>query len=380
MATFTQIYTMVNDAAKEALGEQAITVKDTSSLVSLGEQVVSSDETKDIFTKTLVDKIARTVVAIREYNPKHRSVKRDLVNWGLFVQKISYKKKEAVENPSYDFATQANPFDVEPSTEVIQKLFGKISTWSYEDVIPDNQMFTAFDSAAQFGAFVSGIYTNINNSYALAEENIENLAVNTYMAGVIKKGKATQKRNLLAEYNTKHTGNELTVDSCLTSADFLKYASREINTVIGNMKKMSVLYNVEDIPRHTPADMMVVEILGQFASATASYLESDTYHKELVSLPNYEEVAYWQAPGKDFAFENVSKIDIKNTDIDAAEISQSGIIAFVHDYDAVACYIDKPRQSSIYNPRAERTNVFYKATQGYGADLSENGVVFYIAA
>lgn len=379
MANFEQIYLIVNDAAKEALGEQAITVKDTSSFVSLGEQVLSSDENKDVFTKTLMDKVARMVIAMRPYSGTERSVKRDIVDWGLYIQKVSYKRHDAVENPSYDFTTQANPFDVEPATEIVQKLFSAISTWSFEDVIPDKQMFTAFNSASEFGAFISGIYMNIDNAYNIAVENIQNLAVNTLMAGVIKKGKATQKRNVLSEYNTKHAGNELTVENCMTNADFLKYVGREMKTVIGNLKKMSVLYNAEDIQRHTPNDKLVVEVLGQYASASATYLESDTYHNELVKLPRYEEVAYWQASGTDFAFENVSKIDIKNTQIDTEEITQTGIIACIHDYDAVAAYIDKPRQSSIYNPRAERTNVFYKATQGYAVDLSENAVVFYIA-
>ena len=49
MATVAQIYQLVNDAAKEALGSKAIAVKDTTSLASLGDQVLSSDENRDIY-------------------------------------------------------------------------------------------------------------------------------------------------------------------------------------------------------------------------------------------------------------------------------------------------------------------------------------------
>lgn len=383
MATVNQIFQLVNDAAKEALGSQAITVKDTSTLVSLGDQVLSSDATRDLYLGKLCDRIGRTAIAIRAYSAQVRNVKRDELDWGLFYQKISYKKHESVENPSYNFATQANPFDVVPQTEVVQKLFAVMGTWSYEDVIPDTQLFTAFTSASAMGAFISGIYTNIDNSLAVDEEDLANLAVNTYMAGALKSTQSAQHRNLLAEYNTAITaagGTALTVATALKSSDFLKFASREIKTVVGNMKKMSTVYNGEGIPRHTPEDKMVVEVLGQFASATATYLESDTYHKELVALPRYEEVAYWQASGTGFAFGDVSSINVQNEKINGGvAVKQSGIIAFVHDYDAVASFINKPRRSSIYNPRAERTNVFYKATKGYGVDLSENGVVFYIS-
>lgn len=379
MATFNQIYTMVNDATAQMYGSEAITVKDTSSLVSLGEKVLSSETDKDVFFKTLVDRIARTMVAIREFETKERSVKRDAVNWGLFVQKISYKRKTAVENPSYDFTTQANPFDVKPSTEIIQKIFGEnIGIWSYEDVIPYDQMFTAFNSAAEMGAVIAGIYTNINNEYTMAKAALENLAVDTLIAGVIKKGKATQKRNVLAEFNTAN-GTSLTAPQALKNADFIKYVNREIYTTIGFMQEANELYNLENIIRQTPKDKLVVEILGMYASASAVYLEADTYHNELVKLPRYEEVNYWQGMGTEASFEDVSTIKIKNTGIDANEISQSGIIACIHDYDAVASFVDKPEVGSMANPRQRCLNVFYQAARNYGVDLSEKCVVFYMA-
>ena len=379
MATFNQIYTMVNDATAQMYGSGAITVKDTSSLVSLGEKVLSSETDKDVFFKTLVDRIARTIVAIREFETKERSVTRDAVNWGLFVQKISYKRKTAVENPSYDFTTQANPFDVKPSTEIIQKIFGEnIGIWSYEDVIPYDQMFTAFNSAAEMGAVIAGIYTNINNEYTMAKAALENLAVDTLIAGVIKKGKATQKRNVLAEFNTAN-GTSLTATQALKNADFIKYVNREIYTTIGFMQEANELYNLENIIRQTPKDKLVVEILGMYASASAVYLEADTYHNELVKLPRYEEVNYWQGMGTEASFEDVSTIKIKNTGIDAEEISQSGIIACIHDYDAVASFVDKPEVGSMANPRQRCLNVFYQAARNYGVDLSEKCVVFYMA-
>ena len=379
MATFNQIYTMVNDATAQMYGSEALTVKDTSSLVSLGEKILSSDTDKEVFFKTLVDRIARTIVAIREFETKERSVKRDAVNWGLFVQKISYKKKTAVENPSYDFTTQANPFDVKPSTEIIQKIFGEnIGVWSYEDVIPYDQMFTAFNSASAMGAVIAGIYTNINNEYTMAKAALENLAVDTLIAGVIKKGKATQKRNVLAEFNTANSTN-LTVAQALKNADFIKYVNREIYTTVGFMQEANELYNLENIIRQTPKDKLVVEILGMYASASAVYLEADTYHNELVKLPRYEEVNYWQGMGTEASFEDVSSIKIKNTGIDAEEISQSGIIACIHDYDAVAAFVDKPETGSMPNPRQRCLNVFYQAARNYGVDLSEKCVVFYMA-
>lgn len=377
--TVNQIHLMVNDAAKESLGDKAIAVKDTGTLVSLGEQVFDSSKDKEAFYKTLTNRIGRTVIAIRQFEIANRSVMRDEMEWGVIYQKISYKLRNAVENPSWNTTTQADPFDVEPQTEVVQKLFSVMGTYSYEDSIPDYQLYTAFSGESQMGAFISGIYTNMYNALKLAEANTANLAVNTYMAGALKSTKPTMARNLLSEYNTKYT-KTLTVEAALVDIDFLKFASKEINDTVKEMQAPSSIFNAEGVPRQTTKDKMVVEVLGKFASATASYLQADTYHKELVELPRYEEVAYWQAPGTSYAFADVSAIDVQHAKIaEGAEVKQSGIIAFVHDYDAVASVIYRRRSNSIYNPRAERFNIFEKADKGYAVDLSENGVVFYLA-
>lgn len=380
MANVNQIYSIVNDSASEALGKSAITAKDTGTLVSLGDQVFSSDTNKEQFYKALTNRIGRTVIAVREYAAKTRAVKRDELEWGAIYQKISYKWKDATANASWETETQANPFDVEIGTEAVQKLFSVIGTYSYEDSIPDYQLFTAFTSASAMGAYISGIYTNMKNALEVADENLANLAVSTNIAGVLKKGKATQKRNLLAEYKTVSGDATITVANALTNANFIKYATREIKTVIDNMTQMSTLYNAEaDIPRHTPSDKAVVEILGLFASASDTYLQADTYHKELVALPNYEKVVYWQGSGTGFDFEDVSKINITNSNIGVGAVEQGGILAFVHDVDSVASIIYRRRSHSIYNPRAERFNIFEKADKGFAVDLSENAVVFYIA-
>ena len=383
MATANQIYAMVNDAAEESLGMSAIRVKDTASLVSLGNVVLSSNENKEKFYKTLLDRIGRTVIAVRAFEVSNRAVKRDEMEWGFIYQKISFKKKEAVENPSWNSETQASPYDIGISTEVVQKLFYSLGTWSYTDSIPDYQLFTAFTNASAMGAFISGIYTNINNQLKIDEENLANLAIATNIAGCLIKGKTAQKRNLLNEFNTKFT-KTLTVGTALTDPDFLKYASFEIGKTVRNMQTPTTLFNAEDIVRQTTKDNLVVEVLDQYAASASVYLESDTYHKELVELPRYESVAFWQGSGDDFGIEDVSKINIKNielaTELNATgEIEQGGIIAFVHDRDSAASIITRMRDFSVFNPYSERLNIGKHADTGYAVDLSENAVVFYIS-
>ena len=61
------------------------------------------------------------------------------------------------------------------------------------------------------------------------------------------------------------------------------------------MKRMSVLFNDEDYKRHTPTADLVVNVLQDFDSALVSYLESDTYHNEMVKIAStYSTLPYWQ--------------------------------------------------------------------------------------
>lgn len=376
MATINQIYSIVNDSARQALGEQAINAIDVSTFISLGDQVFSSNTNRDLFYSALTDRIGRTVIAVRQYASDRRAIKRDEMDWGIIYQKINYKLGVAKENPTWQ-DPQKNPFDVEGSIEVDQKLFSKVGTWSHEEVIRDVQMRTAFTNPATMAQFISGLFIAMQNSMELEDERITALACNSYMAVALNSNNDNVKRNLLAEYNT---GREtpLTVANCLSDLGFLKYATQQINLTLKRMKRYSTIFNPEKWERFTPSDRAVVEIHADFDSATATYLQADTYHDELVKLTgSYETVPYWQGSGTTFAFADTSKIHV--TLSDTVTVEQGGIIAFVHDIDAVASVIYNRRSNSIYNPRSECTNYFEKADTGYAVDPSENGVVFYIA-
>lgn len=395
MATVNQVYSIVNSSASQALGKTAVTVTDTGSLVSLGNQVFSSDKNVDAFYKALTDRIGLTIIAIREYKARYRSVFRNAMDWGAVFQKLSYSMSEGVENPSWIGDTQASPFDVGGTIKAKNKLFSTIATWSNEEKIPDYQLRTAFTNATAMSAFIDGIFIAMKNSMELEIERVSALAVNTNIAGCLLKGVANMKRDLLHEYNLKRGAvNEnnvivaggvsaLTKEQALTDVGFLKYASKEINNALYNIGSYSQIFNAESQPRHTSKEKAVLEVLNEFASASDVYLQSDTFHKELTALPNYERVPYWQGSGESFNFNDCSEISISNINLatvsnETGTITQNGIIAFLHDVDSCASTMYDRRATSIYNPRSEVNIYMEKATVGYAVDLSENAIVFYM--
>ena len=375
-----QISNIVNDSVKDALGKNiGVTKVDSSDIVSLGKAIANFNAYEGFFN-SLVNRIVKTVYFVRTYEGSSRSVLRDEHEYGAFVQKVYYDLPDAVDNPTWSIPTEANeynqasPYDVNATVGVSALIFGGKGTWSIEIVRPVEQVKSAFIDSSSMMAFIDGIYVTIENAFKLEEERLVSLAVNTAMADAIDGGKA---RNLLAEFNTK-TSQTLSVEDALISADFLRYASMEINRTVDNMGKMSTAFNKAGYSTFTSKDNMVVEMLSQFASASDMYLQSDTFHNELTQLPKYEKVPFWQSSGKSFEFADCSKIDVKHADFNA-DVTQGGIICFIHDVENVACYFGSRRSWELFNPRSEVMIHGEKAEKGFAVDGHANAVVFYMA-
>lgn len=385
----SQINNIVNDAVADALGKNTtLTNLDSSDLVSLGKTINEFNAYEGFFS-ALANRIVRTIYFIRTYEGSQRSILRDEHEYGAFIQKVYYEMPNAVENPTWNIPTaggaytQVSPYDVNTTIEVTSLIFGGKGTWSIEIIRPIEQIKSAFLDNASMMNFIDGIYLAVENAFRLEEDRLVSLAANTAMAAAIKGGKG---RNLLAEYNTAHAGETLTVAQAMESANFLKYASKEINRTIKNMGKMSTVYNVDGYTTFTPKDRLVVEMLAEFASASDMYLQADTFHDELTRLPNYEEVPYWQGSGANFAFADCSTIKVTNEALadpevsgDTGAVNQSGIICFLHDIENVAAYFGRRRSWELPNPRSEVMIHGEKAEKGFAVDTHANGVVFYIA-
>lgn len=377
MSKVEQIYTLVNETAKESMGEKAIAVKDVSSLIALGDSVLSSASDTENFLNTLVDRIARTVFSVRRYETDTEGMVRHPFEYGCIVQKIYVDMPEAKQNNSWEIGKEEyNPVFapvIKPTAK--QKLFKGITTWEVDVTIPDYMLRTAFLNETSMATFIDAIFTAMDNMITLALENNANLTRASFIARKIKGGKPCGAINLLHEYNTL-TSASLTVGSAMMNAEFLAWASRAINLWVKRMSKMSVLFNEEGYKRHTPKDKIVVNLLQDFTSACDTFLGANTFHDELVKLPMYDSVAYWQGAGESFDFNDTSAINIK---IDESNtITKKGIIGVIYDYEAMGVTLNERRSTSERNNHDEYTNYYNKANIGYFNDMSENGIVFYL--
>ena len=378
MSDVKQIQSILNDVSKQTFGTSAITVVDTASFVALGDKVLSSNAYTENFLNALTDRIARTAYGIRNYIGVNKNMLRENFEYGAIVQKIHVSMPEAKVNNAWEIGKEGYTPTYAPviKPKVSQKLFNKVCTWEVDVTIPDYMLKTAFLDETSMATFIDAIFTAMNNAMQMCHDNNANLIRANFIGNILHKNKSTQAINLLHEYNTLTNAN-LTVANCLRDIDFLKYATMQINLWTKRMGVMSTLFNDEGNTKFTDKDNLVIDVLQDFASATATFLEADTYHKELVSLPMYNEVAYWQGSGQTFAFADTSKINVKIDETNTVE--KNGIIAVAYDYLAIGTTINQPRTTTERNNKDEYTNYYNKANIGCFNDLGENGIVFYIA-
>lgn len=372
MGKIEQIYSLVNSVAKQVVGSTAITAVDTSSLVSLGETLTQSNSL-DSFYSALADRIGKTIIKSMVYESDDRGIIKNSMEFGAILQKITVELETdtAVHNQSYN-ATDRSPYSIDKRNTITQKLFRKLSTWSKEYIIPSYQIATAFTSAESMGSMVNGIYNSIISMIEIEKESLGNLAVCTAIAQNVSASSSPIYRKLKTEYNTL-TSQEKTAEQLLLDKEFLRWANREIKLVVDNVKKPSTIYNKGSKVRWVKDDDMVVELLSQFASASATYLESDTFHKELVSLKNFKSIPYWQGSGTSFAYADCSKILLKNGE---SEVEITDVIANIRSNDSVSVLFDKTRINSLYNQRTDEVIYIPKMERSYMVDTNEVNVVF----
>ena len=100
--TTEQIYTLVNEVNAEAFGANALSVVDTSSLISLGTTVLNSSTNTEAFLNTLAQRIGRTILRFRDYRNKLGDMVINDFEYGAILQKIKVIMPVAEEDQSYD--------------------------------------------------------------------------------------------------------------------------------------------------------------------------------------------------------------------------------------------------------------------------------------
>lgn len=390
-----QIYSLVNTVSGEVLGNTELVHEDLTGLVDLGNEVFNQNAV-DNYVKSLVNHIGKVVFVNRPYSGKVPSVLMDAWEFGSVLEKISADVPKAEENDTWNLQDgKEYRQDVFHKPTVSAKFFNSKVTFEVPVSITERQVKESFSSAEQMNGFLSMIYSAVDKSMTIKTDALIMRTINNMIAETLDADKtafgfvpSTQETvdyssastvrcvNLLKLYNDK-TGAHLTAATAITTPDFIRFAAYVMGLYSDRLQTISTLFNVGGKERFTPKDVLHTVLLSDFAAAAKAYLYADTFNSENVLLPKAETVASWQATGKDYAFENTSKIDVKSAS--GATVSVGGVLGVMFDRDALGVTNLDKRVTTNYNAKAEFFNNYFKFDAGYFNDTNENFVVFFVA-
>ena len=384
-----QIYSILNDINEQHWGESGVAVTDLTGLISMGETVLSSDNNMDKFINSLVDRIGKTVVRTLDLELDFPNLFMDTFEFGAILQKISIKNPSSLENASWEIGSP----NFEPTfanvnlPEISVRYFKDSTTWKFQITVPDYQIESAFVSAEAMDSFINGIISAMSDSMTMSINNMSRTAICNFIAEKVKAQNGVI--NLLTTYQTKYPNDSTVVDynSAMESPTFLRFAGKTIRNIMRYMSRPSVLYNVtDDILRATSRDNMHVMLLTDFVSSYKTNYQSDSFNDEMVNLPLYQEVEWWQGSGD--SVNEVSDMNTINvipssdkkegTGGTAEPIEVTGVIGLLCDRQAIGVGLQKMKAGSWYNSIDHYSNQSRSALIQYYNDLTESGVIFIV--
>lgn len=387
-----QLNEIVNSIHQQVTGKTEVTTINTSNIVDIGKEIFDSTSV-DNYVKSLVDRIGKTIFVNRKYSGSGVNVLMDSWEFGSVLQKIDVETPEAKQNDSWKLTDgQTYGQDTFYQPKVTTKFFNSKTTFEIDVSFTERQVKESFNSMEELNSFISMIYNAVERSFTVKLDGLIMSTINNMTAQTInnvfsevtndqyKNSSSVKAVNLLYEYNQKFT-KELTVKQALSDTNFLKFASLTINSYVDRIQKLSMLFNIGGKERFTPKEDLNLLMLSDFSNSIKSYLYADTKNTEFVTLPQAENVPYWQGSGNRYNFDDISKIDVNIKEPNKTttkNIVLTGLVGVLFDKNAVGVCNQDRRVTTYYNAKGEFYNNFYKFDCSYFNDLNENYVVFFI--
>lgn len=381
-----QIYSILNDVMLEVTGQNVaeegeptafILNEDLSNIVDMGTKIFSNNW-KDNYVKSLLDRIGREVFVDRTYEGYAPRVLRDSWEYGSIMSKTRCKIFDAKANPSWNLqkGETVNQFEFNPP-DVTQKFYNSKTAWQIDCSFTDYQLRESFTNAAAMNRFISMIENRIQTSMTIYIDSLIMRTINNFMAEKIHAGNSVI--DVLAGFNATQA-SPITAAAAVSNKEFYRYLAYRTDLDIERFRAPSANFNIDDEANvtFTPREYAHFVLHSDFAAGMKVYLQADTYHENLVTLGDFETVPFWQAQGDAYQLATTSRIDVKLASDNEVTVNRNYIIGILFDRDALGVLNDNRRVTSAYNANGEYWNNFYKVDTSYFNDLAENAIIYVL--
>jgi len=407
-------YALINDLAKQALGEKAIDGVDTRNFVSVGDSILATGTDNVINSISIL--ITRVVNKSRAYTGKFASIMTDEAGYGnrLLVRKTYSKEAIAAGNVNTDKNTNiGDGLNAETSgagsqwemsfAPALELSYGGSDTWSYEmPTVTEDALKDAFRNEAEFVAFMNIRLTEAYNEIETEKEAFARLTVLNRIAGIEK---MVADGNLgsecvvdLVEYANKKTGKTYTRDEWLKEhrEDFLKLIAVKLETDSSRLEARTVKYHWSPakvvngvsyvLKQHTPKSAQKMLYYAPLIREMETVVLPTIFHadmlKDVVSknTSKAEGVEYWQAfdDGDDFAGAKISvkpEIPVGTSDL----VTSDFVFGMLYDENGlmVNMQLDNVRSTPVH-ARKGIINTFANFKKLPINDFTDSAIVYIL--
>ena len=384
--SYDQVYSIMNEILAQSQGTQSIRAVDTASFIACGTTVLEKGVDSAINAISVV--LSKTLWDNRPYNRKFKGMQMDSIRFGNFVRKITIvdgtfeqdKRLPLTDGQSVD------PFTINKPKALQTNWYG-IDVYEKSVTIFKDQLDVAFSSEAEFGRFISLVYSNIRDQFEKAYEETARATL-ANMIGAKVKSDAKNVYYLFDEYYTA-TGISLTSATYRDPQyymDFCKWAFGFINTISDFMEERSAKYHInlpgKTIMKHTPKNKQKMYLYSPEINQVSARIYSSVFSPEFLKYVDFEKVNFWQN------IDDPAKIIVKPSYTNSGDgtvveeedsITVNNIFGVLFDEDACGyTRINNWSAPSPFNPKGGYTNVFWHESLRPWNSLFENFVVFIL--
>lgn len=407
-------YALINDLAKQALGEKAIDGVDTRNFVSVGDSILATGTDNVINSISML--ITRVVNKSRAYTGKFASIMTDEAGYGnrLLVRKTYSKEAIAAGNVNTDQNTNiGDGLNAETSgvgsqwdmsfAPALELSYGGSDVWSYQmPTVTEDALRDAFRNEAEFVAFMNIRLTEAYNEIESEKEAFARVTVLNRIAGIEK---MVADGNLgsecvvdLVEYANKKTGNTYTRDEWLKEhrEDFLKLIAVKLETDSSRLEARTVKYHWSPakvvngvsyvLKQHTPKSAQKMLYYAPLIREMETVVLPTIFHadmlKDVVSknTSKAEGVEYWQAfdDGDEFAGAKISvkpEIPVGTSDL----VTSDFVFGMLYDENGlmVNMQLDNVRSTPVH-ARKGIINTFANFKKLPINDFTDSAIVYIL--
>lgn len=401
--TPTDVYQIINAASKAMFGaDTTLQAVDTTSFVSVGETMLRTGYTNTLNALSVV--LGRTIIAARPYRGRYRLINRYDNEFGIIQRKISffYDGFEA----SQDWNTDINPETLKDGQSVdhykIRKQYPLEMNFCGIKVLQKHytrfrkQLKIAFRNEEEFAKFYAGMTIEVSNELEMLREAESQLLTLNHMGSLYYQslnGYPEMAVNLTKGYNDLYGTTYTSAQLRTTYAkEFLAYVVETIKLAHLKLKRNTVNYHMTPIKtndagdelmllRHTPRDMQRLFLYAPFMIASEARVLPEVFNDNYLKIENYEPIEYWQNPNDPARILlTATSTSRAGTAVSTGQIDIPYVVGMLFDSDSLAInFGSEDVITTPVNAAADFYNVYHHWRKSYNDDITENGILFYMA-